>query len=548
MRLVLLIVIIIILWIIIETILNGLSHNFDLPKEADIVVIGGGVAGCVVAKRLHNRYPKKSIVILERGRDYRNDRNVYRSEVAISIAYSEPYSEVLIPEDSGVICSVAKMAGGGSSHNFGLVVKGSDTFHRAWMSQLNVSSQEFNDIRHEIDMLMDITPLPVKIDIITRILPSVGRILEKGVEEIKQGIDVIQNIGPLRANNDISSWIHDTFLKLKIGLRLVDDYNDGIGACVCDTPRLFVDKILGVRASVNRAYLPSTRSTNLNLIELADVSHIEGKTVILKDGRRILARQKIIMAAGGIRTPSILLKSGFVNPAIGQNLTEHYGCSMILAVRYNDKSHNGDFSSGPLTFVSNSGSQINRDWQIITSGSTLTNFTFLEAQGVDVNSYKAKGYNFITFLGWILDPKARGSVTLSNDSQGVDINMNLFGPTDDNNSIVALLQYLGQIYFKMKETGRKHDVRDVITLFPSESVFVNNDYTELLNNAKAGVSLTDHYCSTCRYGDVINSDFSLKENRDIHVVDASTFPSISDGNTEYPTLLISEIASRRIFK
>jgi choline dehydrogenase-like flavoprotein len=549
-HLIILILVIIILWIIIETILTGLSHNFDLPKEADVVIIGGGVAACVVAKRLHDRYPKKSIVILERGRDYRNDRNVYRSEAALSIAYSEPYSEVLIPEDAGVICSVAKMSGGGSSHNFGLVVKASKAFYETqWLHQLNILSEEFADIHQEIDKLMDITPLPVKIDIISRILPSVGRVLEKGVQEIKQGIDVIQNIGPLRANNNISVWIHDALIKTKQGLMLVDDYNSGIGACVCDTPQLFVDKVLGMRASVNRAYLPSTRSKKLNLIELADVSHIERKTVILKDGRTILARQKIIMAAGAIRTPSILLRSGFVNPDIGQNLTEHYGCTMVLAVRYNDNSSNGDFSSGPLAFVSNSVSQIDRNWQIVTSGSTLTNFTFLESQGIDVNSYKAKGYNFITFLGWNVTPKARGTITLSSDpQQDINIDMGLFSSTDDNNSIVALLQYFGQIYNKMKETGTKHDARDLIALFPSETVFANNDYTELLNNAKTGVSLTDHYCSTCRYEDVINSDFSLKENENIHVVDASTFPSISDGNTEYPTLLISEIASRRIFK
>jgi choline dehydrogenase-like flavoprotein len=83
-------------------------------------------------------------------------------------------------------------------------------------------------------------------------------------------------------------------------------------------------------------------------------------------------------------------------------------------------------------------------------------------------------------------------------------------------------------------------------LFPQRDVFLRNDPAELLATAKVGISVTDHYAGTCAYGKVLNPDFSLKDQKDIHVVDASAVPMIADGNMEYPTLLLAELAATRI--
>uniref|UniRef100_A0A6C0CG28 Glucose-methanol-choline oxidoreductase N-terminal domain-containing protein n=1 Tax=viral metagenome TaxID=1070528 RepID=A0A6C0CG28_9ZZZZ len=567
MKTLLIIVSIIVLWIIVVTFLHVLRHQYELPKVADVVIIGSGPGGCVMARRLHDKYPDLKIVILERGKDYRNDRKVYRSEAALEVAYSEPYSEVIPSDFPGVTCSAATMVGGGSQHNYGLVVKGSEHFHRTkWIPQFGSSEAEFKLLREKIEARMDITPLPTSINLFARALPALGSLLSKGMEEIKQGIDVVAHIGPLRANEELSKWLSSSMRK-ETDARLVDDYNashhqdnlSGTGEVnvVCHTPRLFVDKVLGIRAGVARGYLPLNDESNYRKVEGAEVSSIsiaadqrhgynetplnpDSFLIRLKDGRHILSRRKVILSAGALYSPLILMRSGLGGDQVGQNLMNHYGCTMVLAI----KSHNPDFSSGPLAFLSSGHS---RRWEIVTSGSTLTNLDFLSAQGIDVAKYQAKGYNFITFLGWLLDPKSRGSVELNPGQKDVPvISLKMFESVADQHEVIDLMRYFRDVQILLTHQIGNPVCEKIKLLFPQKDVFQRDDPTELLATAKIGISITDHYSGTCAYGKVLNSDFSLKNQKNIHVVDASAFPSIPDGNTEYPTLLVAELAATRI--
>ena len=360
----------------------------------------------------------------------------------------------------------------------------------------------------------------------------------------------LAHVGPLRADDNLSNWIHNAIISQIPGesqLPLVDNYNSGVGCCASDTPQLFLDKVLGVRASVNRAYLPpgDRQANGLKIIELAEVDYIKDTNiVVLTSGKQIKVNEKIILAAGAIYTPFILLKSPALNsnPNIGQNLKTHYGCTMVLAAKGIK-----DFSSGPMAFVNRDGDQNGvRNWQIVTSGSTLTNLQFLQDQGVDVQYYQNNGYTFITFLGWDLEPQAIGSISVEVGNKMPNIKLGLFEQQEDNDSIVELLRYFGRIFFQLHNTinGVTNDVQ---VLFPDESVFINDNYSDLLSAMLRRVQvLTDHYSRTCEMGVVLNQDFSLVGHPNIHVVDTSNFPAIPDGNTEWPTLIISELAATRI--
>jgi hypothetical protein len=430
---------------------------------------------------------------------------------------------------------------------------------------------ELQEIRHRIDYRVDITPLPTHLDISTRILPTIGRLFADGPREILQGINVIQNLGPLGADHEITDWILCAMTSGKYKLEVVKDYNDGISACVCSTSQLFIDRTLGIRASINRAYLPY-HCKSLRVVEYAEVNKItscnennnkennnkrdnkdkkdERYVIKLKDKRKIRAK-KVIMAAGAIYTPFILKKSGIgKHLPIGSNLKSHYGCTMILAVKGTK-----DFSSGPLAFVSTDNNNV-RNWQIITSGSTLTNLEFLGAQGIDTQSLIFDGYKFITFLAWDLRPQTNGSIDINpTNCHQPTISLKLFESTCDQKSIVNALKFLGDIFFRMKKSHKSDNKtynkscdrqEPIKLLFPTEDVFKRNDFDELLVNAKTGVSLTDHYSATCKYDEVLEHDFSIKGYPNIHVVDASTFPHIIDGNTEYGTLMVAELAASRI--
>lgn len=51
-------------------------------QEFDIIVVGGGTAGCVVASRLLQRKPGLSILILEAGADLAQNPNIYSPQTA----------------------------------------------------------------------------------------------------------------------------------------------------------------------------------------------------------------------------------------------------------------------------------------------------------------------------------------------------------------------------------------------------------------------------------------------------------------------------------
>ncbi|KAK9238037.1 hypothetical protein V1525DRAFT_402249 [Lipomyces kononenkoae] len=41
----------------------------EIPTTADYIIVGGGLAGCAVASRLHKGNPGKSMILIEAGAD-----------------------------------------------------------------------------------------------------------------------------------------------------------------------------------------------------------------------------------------------------------------------------------------------------------------------------------------------------------------------------------------------------------------------------------------------------------------------------------------------
>lgn len=239
---------------------------------------------------------------------------------------------------------------------------------------------------------------------------------------------------------------------------------------------------------------------------------------------------KIIVCAGAIYTPYLLLKSGYTMPDIGRGLKTHYGFSMIVAV---DEPFT--FSSGPIAFLSATGTTNTRDWQIIVSGSASPALVKLGSVTNNTNTT-----TLFTFILWNLKPKVSGSVTVGT-SNSPNITLGLFGDEEDNTTLVAGMRYLSRLLIELKKT-----YSSIRTVYPPQVVIDRNNPTELLGYIKHGLSLTDHYSCTCAMGTVVDSTFKLYGSNTIYCVDASVFPTISDGNTNYPVMVMAEVAADRI--
>lgn len=585
------IIIVLILVIIVITIYTFFCWLADRKRKlidrecADIIIIGAGTAGSVLGRRLHERHPHLKILIMERGQDRHADPKVYNIAKALEIAYNEPYSETIPTKVSAALAelevkaevSVARLTGGASSHNLGLVVRGSPDFYNGvWQDQLKLSYKDLDrkgGVFDRIACQMEISELPIDVNVLTRIGPVFKKAYGKydaveATRVLQRTATVAANAGPLRAGDDFSDVLLKTLKKTRPTVKIVDDYNSGVEACASKKPRLFVDGILGIRSSSDVAYLsPSYLLRHHEAIQVGQ--HMTVTKIITSTSKNSIACTgvewtgvcgksrlttlnhggRVILCAGGIKSPLLLQESGIdvmtgLQKVIGRGLLNHYGCTLIFKTVTNF-----NFSSGPLAFVPDSRHQTEsrRDWQMIVGGEILTSPTLL--QKVQLTPDDA---NFISMITWMMHPRARGVVKSS--CKGPQIRLKMFedGDLDDNKSdIYSAVQSLRWMYEVVKQMRRDklfsgcHD--DLVVVFPPEDVMQRDSSKELETWVKIGLSQTDHYAGTCALGKVVDpKDFTVYGTKNLHVVDASVFPEISNGNTALPVLVMSEIAALRI--
>lgn len=608
-RIVITIIVIIVLILIAIAAVKSIDRSYKRRIKrvdrswADIIIIGGGVAGCLSARTIHDdlclKHPDLKILVLERGQDRHDEKRVYNTARALEIAYTAPYSEVLPSETPMQTASISNMLGGGSSHNFGLTVRGSPTFYNNhWQKHLGLSYDDLIPIFRSIenysgsseksclrghDGLLQVSPTPIEIHPAEMILPAITKAysnfgLVEGTKMLKRGVKIIKEIGPLRLGDFLSNIIVRAVTCTK-DVSAVHDYNIDVTNCVSKTQQLFIDDKIGVRSSVDVAFLPQnflyanqrrvqvSQNTAVDKLVFSSKGNnckpvctkvkwtrtIRDRCGSLKEQKgvtRLSKCGKVIMAAGAIHTPFILEKSlSSVLPAFTTSpMTTHYGCTLIFKT-----CRNFCFSTGPIAFVPRSGRKVcARDWQMIVVGEPLTSPALLGEVGL-----KPTSGNFTTMLAWLMDPRSEGSVSVKvnpNNSRvtspGVTFGLysdgDLTDPASDISSIVESLRWMYKVASKIGqdlcEFGEKLEV-----VYPPKDVMERDNDAELEIWAKSGLSLTEHYNGTCALGKVVSAkSFRVKGTENVHVIDASVFPRIPDANTEFPTCVMAAVASHRI--
>ena len=91
-------------------------------SSADYIIVGGGIGGCVVASRLHQKYPAASILLIEAGPDVSKHPMIVNSTPTPILQHSEldwDYKTVPQKHLRNKICfgAAGKALGGGSAIN-----------------------------------------------------------------------------------------------------------------------------------------------------------------------------------------------------------------------------------------------------------------------------------------------------------------------------------------------------------------------------------------------------------------------------------------------
>jgi choline dehydrogenase-like flavoprotein len=273
----------------------------------------------------------------------------------------------------------------------------------------------------------------------------------------------------------------------------------------------------GRRVTAAEAYLwPALRRPNLQLRANTPIDHVavDGRRalgVVTADGEHIAA-DRVVLAAGAIRSPWLLLRSGFDTPGIGDGLQDHPSAPMTLALR--------------------------PGWA--GAADTLVIGAIRQHDGIQflpMNHLGSAAPGLGVLLVALITPTGHaGTVRVGPDGEPL-VDFALLADPDDLDALAAGVD---------SAIGRlRSPAFDEIV----ETVFVDGFGTTLdaLDGRDAirrwlpgAVGDYVHASSTCRMGTVVDADGSLVGYDGISVCDASVFPRIPDVNTHLPTTMLAE--------
>ena len=336
----------------------------------------------------------------------------------------------------------------------------------------------------------------------------------------------------------------------------------------------------GRRWSAADAFLrPAMRSHGLQIITGANVNRIsfeEGRArhVELVDGRTLSARCGIVLSAGSIGSPSILMRSGIGpaaqlselgisikvdSPQVGQNLSDH----PVIGVH-----HEGRNSGYGLVWNQSLQWALSPfQWLTQRNGRLTSNFVeagaFFRVNPITDDDDRPecqvhfipymmgfKGKSITTGSGYFADvgvcrPVSRGSLTLSSSDPRVAPNIDL-GVLKEEQDVQILIGG----FRRLRELLDKAPMGDsrAPEVYPGAAVSSDDEITEHIR-ARSGTAY--HPVGTLAMGEQgtpVTNTLQLRDVDGLWVADASVMPSITSANTNAPSMMIGHRAAKLILR
>ena len=524
--------------------------------EFDYIVVGAGSAGSVLANRL-SADPKHKVLVLEAGRESHpwsripvGFAKLIENPAANWLYSSEPEAATgnrRIPVPRG------KLLGGSSSINGMVFVRGQSQDYDTW-AQLGNRGWSYREV------------LPIFRDM--------ESYQGDGDEEYRG------RNGPLKVTESFESGpIYDALIKAagEVGIKYTKDYNgasqDGIGMTQATIRS-------GRRMSTAVCYLDPARSRpNLKIQSqaLTECLLFEGnrcvgvRYTVNGQTREARAGREVVVSAGSINSPQLLELSGIGQPevlqglgievrhplkGVGENLRDHYSPRMkwtvprALGLTYNDH-----------------GRGVKLVWQALKYA--LTNKGLLGLPAAPIRAYVRTrtgldapdaaiswipflaGANFklhedsgVTAITNILRSESTGSIHIASASANRPpaIRFNFLSARLDQEVTLEAMRITRRV---MTAPAMKNIATDEI----APGLNIDSD-DELLDWVKKNAETTYHPVGTCKMGHdpmaVVDDQLRVHGLQGLRVADASIMPTLTSGNTNAPSIMIGEKASRMI--
>lgn len=558
-------------------------------SEFDFIIVGAGTAGCALANRLTEN-PNWTVLLIEAGQHENLLMDVplmvqyLQRNLDVDWSYRTQPSNVscLAMNDNRCNWPRGRVMGGSSVLNYMIYTRGNRRDYDRW-AEMGATGWSYNDV-----------------------LPYFKKLENSKVENAHP--EYVGRNGPLSVSEvKWKSAIAKAFVKagLEMGLPYVD-YN---GPTQIGVSYLQTTTDNGQRASSNVAYLyPIKDRKNLFVRKLTTVTKIliDRKTntakgvQFMRKGKfgTVRARKEVIVSAGGINSPQLLMLSG-IGPAqhlikmkivpivdlpVGYNLMDHTApgaltfrtnaTSLNLAkitpkdfVQYTKDGNSPIGSAGgceALIFLDLDDPTTSLDGYpdielLQTAGSVHSAPVFKRIFGIKNSIYdpmfsKLESDNANAFMIYpmVLRPKSRGRVMLKSNHPLVYplIYSNyLTDPYDIRvsvNGIKKTLELMNTPAFKQID-AKLHDI-PIPTC--AHLGFGTDAYWEC--HTRHFTFTIYHYSGTCKMGaindttTVVDPRLRVKGIRNLRVADASVFPEIMAGHPNSGVYMIAEKAADMI--
>ena len=520
-----------------KTILFGglTGEGSELPAEVDVIVVGAGAAGAVVASRMSQNGGRR-VLLLEAGTALPTETTRTPAIAYNGLSEQNLYGDISTRQRGlggrSVPVPTARGLGGGSSVNLLAWFQGHPADYDGWAAG-GATGWRY----------VDVAPV------------------FRRLEHYALGGDSVRGSGGPMVISPPSEVgpIHLAFLEACLARGV--PATSRLGASRAGAGLVDANIRDGVRHSVVDGYLnPAGRRANLRVVLGCEVERISfngtrADGVELCDGTSIPAAERVIVCAGALRSPYLLMKSGIGpadhlrahgiavkvdSPGVGENLHDHPMVQAVWPV------HTGrtwldaqdEWSTrayrlarrGPLSTLPTTGAML----PLPGEGEAPSVQALFYSVGLGDDGPLAEPAATATVA--LLTPFSRGRVTLGAHGPSVDP-----GYLSDRRDAPRLRDGLVQVRAIMQE--------EAITQFCGPAMLPAERVSPLeLETWVRDHAVTQwHPVGTVRMGTdeyaPVDPKLAVKGTEALSVVDASVMPAVTRGNTQAPTIMIAERAA-----